>query len=83
MQSFVGLGIFWVALLGITAAYVLNYLKYVSGQPSCLTQRSNMPPPIAHCICVQCISAWTGNHCCRDMHSIAPLWCREEENAAR
>ncbi|CAK0784183.1 hypothetical protein CVIRNUC_007387 [Coccomyxa viridis] len=26
-ESFVGLGIFWVALLGITGAYVLNYLK--------------------------------------------------------
>ena len=27
MQSFVGLGIFWVILLGITGAYVLNYIK--------------------------------------------------------
>jgi len=27
MQSFAGLGIFWVILLGITGAYVLNYIK--------------------------------------------------------
>ena len=27
MQSFVGLGIFWVVLLAITGAYVLNYIK--------------------------------------------------------
>ena len=27
LQSYVGLGIFWVVLLGITGAYVLNYIK--------------------------------------------------------
>ena len=27
LQSFVGLGIFWVVLLAITGAYVLNYIK--------------------------------------------------------
>jgi hypothetical protein len=27
LQSYVGLGIFWAALLSITGAYVFNYLK--------------------------------------------------------